>query len=226
MAIILSIDTSLEEAKLAITSDGNILSVKKNSTQYDHASWIHTAVRSMSAEAGVGLSALDAIAVTSGPGSYTGLRVGMATAKGLCYALKKPLLTENTLKLTAYRARKLYTSKDSGAPVVFCPMIDARRMEVFTATFDEQVQQLTAPSAMILNENAFAAELALGTVVFCGNGAEKWKNICNHTNAVYIDAVHEIDDLAEIAAEKFKNGLFSELAYTEPDYFKNVYTGK
>lgn len=226
MAIILSIDTSLEEARVAITKNGNALSVKKNGTQYDHASWIHTAISSMSVEAGVSLSALDAIAVTSGPGSYTGLRVGMATAKGLCYALKKPLLTENTLKLTAYRARKLYNGKTGEAPIVYCPMIDARRMEVFTATFDEQLQQLTAPAALILHESAFVAELAQGVAVFCGNGAEKWKNICNHINAVYIDAVHEIEDLAEIAAEKFKNGVFSELAYTEPDYFKNVYTGK
>jgi tRNA threonylcarbamoyladenosine biosynthesis protein TsaB len=151
----------------------------------------------------------------------------MATAKGLCYALNIPLITENTLKLTAYRVKKEIPAQSVYAfPVLICPMIDARRMEVFTAVYHLDLHQKTPAAAVILDETSFYSELQRNVILFCGNGSEKWQNLCDHPNAVFVKTTQNVKDLAEIASEKLKRGEFSELAYSEPDYLKNVYTGK
>ena len=203
-----------------------MLAVKSNETQLDHAAWIHEAIQDLFIETNCELQQLAAIAVTSGPGSYTGLRVGMATAKGLCYALNKPLITETTLMLTAARLKKTFDASACSLPVLICPMIDARRMEVFTMLYNWSLQPVLAPQSLILNDKSFEDQLEANNVVFCGNGMPKWKNSCSHPHAVFSNNLHDIRDLAEIALDKLKSSRFSELAYTEPDYFKNFYTGK
>lgn len=224
MALILSIDTALENAGVAIARDGNIIGSKTNNRQMDHAAWIHQAIGQLLNEASVTVNDLNAIAVTAGPGSYTGLRVGMATAKGLCYSLNIPLITENTLYLIAWAVKKNIKIGYS-SPVVFSPMIDARRMEVFTTIFNENLIRLTEPSALILDHHAFKEELEKSTMVFCGNGSVKWQTICNHNNAVFSDIAYNVEDLSTIAAQKFAESDFTEIAYAEPFYLKNVYTG-
>ena len=226
MSLILSIDTSLEVASVSLSNDSGIIALETNSSQMDHAAWIHTAIRSLFTKSDNTIQHLEAVAVTSGPGSYTGLRVGMATAQGLCYALNIPLITETTLKLTAMRMRAEYSMNKEAVPLLFCPMIDARRNEVFTALYDTTLQLVMEPSAVILNEYSFAAELERHQIVFGGNGAGKWETMTNHPNAVFTQALHKPADLTEVAQEKLKKGLIADLAYTEPDYFKNVYTGK
>src|SRR5574343_439289 len=122
MAIILNIDCAQETAAVGIARDGECLAMRSNAQQTDHASWIHLAIKELFAETGISLTQTNAVAVTSGPGSYTGLRVGMATAKGFCYALQKPLICVPTLEMMAYAARHTTAT-------LICPMIDARRME-------------------------------------------------------------------------------------------------
>jgi tRNA threonylcarbamoyladenosine biosynthesis protein TsaB len=225
MSLLLLIDTALENASVALSENSRLLSVKTNSTQNDHAAWIHTAISGLFKETGRQLTNLSAVAVTSGPGSYTGLRVGMATAKGLCYALNIPFITETTLYLTALRTAR-QVNRNYSLPVLICPMIDARRMEVFTAVYDEELNVVSPPHSLILNENSFDEQLKSHTIIFSGNGMPKWKQIFHHPNAVFSTVSHQIEDLAAVAHQKFEASHFADLAYTEPDYFKNFYTGQ
>jgi tRNA threonylcarbamoyladenosine biosynthesis protein TsaB len=227
MALILSIDTALEEASVCISNNGLVLAVKSNSRQQDHAAWVHSAINEMMREVEHGEEGLSAVAVVAGPGSYTGLRVGMATAKGLCYALNIPLITESTLLLTAQRVKKEMALNSVYAyPVLICPMIDARRMEVFTAVYDLDLNEKLSPTAVILEHHSFEKELERNVILFCGNGIKKWQNLCMHSNAVFADVTQKVTDLAETAAKKYRKGEFSDLAYSEPAYIKSFYTGK
>ena len=227
MALILSIDTALEEASVCISEDAQVLAVKKNNRQMDHAAWIQLAIRELFAQTERNPGQLSAIAVAAGPGSYTGLRVGMATAKGMCYALEVPLITESTLLLIAQRVKKEINQASVYAlPVLICPMIDARRMEVFTALYDFGLNEKMAPGAVVLDETSFGNELKDHVILFCGNGSKKWQHLCIYNNAVFVDVNRNVTDLAESASKKFNIGTFSDLAYTEPTYLKNVYTGK
>ncbi len=224
MALILSIDTSLETAGICLGSEEGILGVKYNYKQQDHATWIHTAIQELLNEDERELHELKAIAVAAGPGSYTGLRVGMATAKGLCYALAVPLVTESTLRLIAYAVKKNLKSGYS-LPVLICPMIDARRMEVFTTIYDANGKEVIPPAAMILDQHSFEELLEKNIIVFCGNGCSKWQYICKHPNAVFSKDDYDVADLDTLARKKYKDHQFDQLAYSEPSYLKNVYTG-
>jgi tRNA threonylcarbamoyladenosine biosynthesis protein TsaB len=138
-----------------------------------------------------------------------------------------PLITESTLMLIAQRVKKeIALNSVYSYPVLICPMIDARRMEVFTCLYDTGLREVMSAGAIILDENSFAAELQNHVIIFCGNGSKKWQHLCSHKNAVFVDVTQNVADLAEAAQEKFNNNDFSELAYTEPAYLKNVYTGK
>jgi tRNA threonylcarbamoyladenosine biosynthesis protein TsaB len=227
MPLILCIDTAMENAAVCLSSNDHVLTTQTNNRQMDHAAWVHTAIAQMLKETGKDIKELNAVAVASGPGSYTGLRVGMATSKGICFALNIPLITVSTLKLIAYRV--ISEMKDSisskAAPVLISPMIDARRMEVFTSLYDQQLNETGAPGAMILDEDSFREQLEQNRIIFAGNGSIKWRTICNHQNAEFSNANHSIGDLAAIAAVKYKSSSFSDLAYTEPEYLKNVFTG-
>jgi len=222
MALILSIDTSLEEASVCISDDNHVLALKKNNRQMDHAAWIQVAIRQMLTDTGRKMGELSAIAVAAGPGSYTGLRVGMATAKGMCYALGIPLIIQSTLFLTAQRVKKdIPVNSLYAYPVPICPMIDARRMEVFTAMYDTSLKEVMPPGAIILNENSFDTELQNHVIIFCGNGYKKWQHLCSHNNAVFVDVTQNVADLADAATAKFNKNEFSDLAYAEPAYLKN-----
>jgi tRNA threonylcarbamoyladenosine biosynthesis protein TsaB len=227
MALILNIDTALEEASVCLSDGADVIAIKRNNHQQEHAAWIHQAIRQILDESGRLMSNINAVAVTAGPGSYTGLRVGMATAKGICYALNVPLITESTLLLTAQRVKKeIATEMVKPHPVLICPMIDARRMEVFTCLYDLNFTETLAAAPLILNEQTFGHELANHVILFCGNGSKKWQNLCIHPHAVFADVTHDATDLAASAAQKFEKVAFSDLAYTEPTYLKHFYSGK
>jgi tRNA threonylcarbamoyladenosine biosynthesis protein TsaB len=226
MALLLSIDTALEEASICISEDERVIDIRKNNRQADHAAWIQQAIKNLVHESGGSMGDLSAIAVTSGPGSYTGLRVGMSTAKGICYALKVPLITESTLLLIAQRVKQEMIEKSAYTlPALICPMIDARRMEVFTTLYDFGLREKMTPAAVVLDENSFSEWLSEHVIVFCGNGSKKWQNLCMHVNAVFVDVTPNVADLAAMASKKFNEGSFADLAYTEPAYIKSVYTG-
>lgn len=219
MSLILGLDTATENAALFLVQDDTILVSKTNSRQSDHASWLHVAVEEALRESNKKISDLSAVAVTSGPGSYTGLRVGLAAAKGFCYALKIPLITESTLHLIASGV-----TKTAQAGVWISPMIDARRMEVFTTLYDDHLEQQMEPAAMILDEDSFKAFLDGREILFCGNGSPKWQAICRHPNAGFTADSYRIEDFAAIATRKLSFEDFTDLAWSEPAYIKNVYT--
>ncbi len=220
MALILHIDTATGQAAVSIASNGNLLQQRVNSHALDHAAWIHAAIREM-VDAGsiLPLNAIEAIAVVAGPGSYTGLRVGMATAKGLCYALNIPLISLNTLNLMAYA-----TKKDAPAPYLLCPMLDARRLEVFTALYDSDLQELIPPCAMILDDHFLAGWLQTHHILFSGNGSDKWKTMLQHNNARFTDQSYAASEVAIVAEQAFRVGEFSDIAYTDPIYLKDFYS--
>jgi tRNA threonylcarbamoyladenosine biosynthesis protein TsaB len=204
-----------------------VIGTLENDSQKDHAAWIQMAINTLLQKHGYTMQQLQAIAVTAGPGSYTGLRVGMATAKGLCFALQIPLITINTLRVMANAAIDQWLSKAAGMapPLCFCPMIDARRMEVFTAVYDTALQEIVEPKAMILDELSFKEELDNRSLICFGNGSIKWKTVSRYPNVLFIDEKLDIaKSLAKLASSLYLSQNFANLAYAEPVYLKEFYS--
>ncbi|HCL04618.1 MAG TPA: tRNA (adenosine(37)-N6)-threonylcarbamoyltransferase complex dimerization subunit type 1 TsaB [Chitinophagaceae bacterium] len=216
MSYILNIDTATATAGVCLSKDEDILAILTSTDQKNHASFIQPAIASIVQQTGIALTDLAAIAVTGGPGSYTGLRVGMATAKGICFSLEKPLIVVNTLEVMAVAAIEK-TADDS---TLFCPLIDARRMEVFTAVYDRSLQNRLLPQAMVLEEQSFAALLDTAIVQFSGSGMEKLSKISGHPNARFADIQHHAGHLAQLSFKSFTSSHFADLAYSEPLYLK------
>jgi tRNA threonylcarbamoyladenosine biosynthesis protein TsaB len=225
--MILSIDTATDKASVTIAENGAVIGTLTNDNQKDHAAWVQVAINDLLQQKGVSMQQLQAIAITAGPGSYTGLRVGMATAKGLCFALQIPLITINTLQVMAYAAIDQPGSEVAHMtqPLCYCPMIDARRMEVFTAVYDDQLREIISPKAVILDELSFKEELNNQSLICFGNGSFKWKNVSRYPNVLFIDENIDIaKPLAKFAASLYLKQNFANLAYTEPVYLKEFYT--
>jgi len=219
MALILNIDTATEEAGICIAADGEVVAMAVNPDQRDHAAWLHTAVEKMMRDADVRVKDLDAVAVTSGPGSYTGLRVGMAAAKGFCYALGIPLITENKLKVMAMAAR------DKAAPdTLLCPMIDARRMEVFTAVYKNDLEEVMSTAAMVIDQHSFGQYLSDRQMSFFGGGSHKCKPIITTPSAAFIEINYDPGYLGILSFLRYLQGEFTGVAYSEPAYTKEFYT--
>lgn len=223
MSLLLSIDTATETASIALGDEHGLIDVMMNENQKDHAAWIHEAIKQMLQKNGRSLQELKAVAVAAGPGSYTGLRVGMATAKGLCYVLNIPLITESTLKVMAYAGtQQLETTVDYDG--LFGPMIDARRMEVFTAVYDKDLNEIMRPQPMILSDESFKDVLSQRRIVFFGSGSNKFRELVNNVNASFMDVKHDAGHLFLLAQMKFQAADFTELAYAEPAYLKEFHT--
>lgn len=217
MALILNIDTAVDAASVCLAKDGRILSLEKNERQKDHAAWLHLAIKEIFEKNNLELKTVDAIAVTGGPGSYTGLRIGMATAKGICYALNKPLITLNTLQVMAAAA------KNEKAELL-CPMIDARRMEVFAAIYSKDLQIIKEPAAIEINEESFEKELTTNSICFLGNGSDKFQGVKKNKNAIFSRIISDASSMISLSEEKFKQKEFADLAYAEPLYLKEFHT--
>ncbi|MEJ7626394.1 MAG: tRNA (adenosine(37)-N6)-threonylcarbamoyltransferase complex dimerization subunit type 1 TsaB [Ferruginibacter sp.] len=222
MSLILNIDTSTDFATITLAEDGKVLKSISNTIQKDHAAFLHPAVNEVLQSGERKISDLDAIAVTAGPGSYTGIRVGLAAAKGLSLALNIPLITINTLLLLAKDAILNHTS---GTDILFCPVIDARRMEVFTAVYNNTLSEILSPCTMILTNNSYDDFLMNNKVFFFGNGSEKLKNIIQNQNAFYIENVNIPFALSQHTYELYLSKSFTDLIYSEPFYLKEFYTG-
>lgn len=210
---ILLIHTALQTAYAGVAVDGRPVAWRSSPQQKDHAAFLHPAVDAVMKEAGWGMDDLHGIAVISGPGSYTGLRVGMSAAKGFCYALTLPLVMVDTLEWLAVGVRA------KGEETV-CPMVDARRAEVFTALYDAKGRSLMEPAALVLDEGSFRDELDRGVVLFCGDGADKWRGMTAHPNARFVGSGSGIGELAALAEERFRGGGFKDPASAEPLYIK------
>lgn len=222
MAYILNIDTATEIAYVGISENEKILASESNENQMTHASFVQPSIERIVKKLSLPLESIDAVAVSAGPGSYTGLRVGMASAKGICFALQKPLILVNTLEIIATAA--IRERRNESAAFHFCPMIDARRMEVYAAFYDEQLHSIIEPTAIILSENSFLEYLNAQKVVFSGSGSAKFFKILNHPNAVFSSQKHTVCDVASLSARLFHKKSFSNLAYSEPFYLKEFFS--
>ncbi len=218
MSLILNIDTASEKAHVSFAKDGLILDVLSSASQKEHASFLQTAIQQLIKNTGIVLTDIDAVAVTAGPGSYTGLRVGMASAKGLCYALKKPLITIGSLEVLTISALQLFSAADES--LLFCPMLDARRMEVFTAVYDKNLSVFLSPCALILDSSSFEKMLLKNKMLFFGSGSDKWKLICNQSNAFFENVTILPESLSKRSHILFLENKFTELVYSEPFYVK------
>lgn len=223
MPLILNIDTATDYAGVCISSGDTVLGITESTDQKNHASFIQPAIRALCEQLSMKLSSIDAVAVTAGPGSYTGLRVGMATAKGICYALQKPLIQVGTLEVMA---QGIITAVPSASlhDALVCPLIDARRMEVFTATYDAALNEIMAPRALIIDEKSFFTELEKGPVFFCGSGADKLRQVVTHPHAQFPAHTHTAAHLAARALTAYQSNRFTDLAYSEPLYVKEFFT--
>lgn len=221
MGIILNIETATKNCSVSVSKNEDILSLKElNEGKFSHAEKLHTFILEVIGDAALTMGDLDAISVSKGPGSYTGLRIGVSAAKGLCYALDKPLISIPTLENMA-----LQISLKENELVV--PLLDARRMEVYSAIYDKDYQQIRATEAEIIDETSFQSFLKKGILYFAGDGAEKCKEFISHDNARFLSAIYpSAREMALIASRKFETGDFEDVAYFEPFYLKDFVAGK
>lgn len=217
MPLILNIDTALDTALVCLSGDGIPLHAATNADQMDHASWILPAIAEIMSKSGKMLQDIDAVAVSNGPGSYTGLRVGLSTAKGLCYGLGKPLISIGTLDLLAHAV-------DKNLAEYLCPVIDARRMEIFTAVYDRNMQQILSPTAMIVEANSFMTILEKGRILFSGNALNKLQQVIVHHNAIFNNFPLTAECFSQLSTQRFASGKFVDPAYTEPFYIKEFHS--
>ncbi|MGJ8591090.1 MAG: tRNA (adenosine(37)-N6)-threonylcarbamoyltransferase complex dimerization subunit type 1 TsaB [Aquaticitalea sp.] len=214
MAYILNIETATTNCSVALSKDGKCLVLQEdNSLNYSHAESLHVFIDGVLKSAKIKPSQLDAIAVSKGPGSYTGLRIGVSAAKGLCYALNIPLISVNTLQSLAHQVEV-----EKGLLV---PMLDARRMEVYSAIYNSRYLQIRNTEAQILDDSSFSSYLEKEKVYFIGSGTEKAQTIITHPNAFFItDKLPSALQMATLAYDKYKKSDTEDVAYFEPFYLK------
>lgn len=214
MSYILNIETATKNCSVAIAKDGKTIICKEIAQEgYSHAERLHVFMEEIIHEAGLNFKELNAIAVSQGPGSYTGLRIGVSAAKGLCYALDIPLIAIDTLQVLAIQA-----NITNG---LIIPMIDARRMEVYSAIFNSNYEKTRAVQAEIITENSF--ENLEETLYFVGDCADKCKPVLTKSNYVFLEEIKypSAKEMSGLSVEKFKNNDFVDLAYFEPYYLKD-----
>jgi tRNA threonylcarbamoyladenosine biosynthesis protein TsaB len=223
MATILCIETATTNCSVALSVNGSVVALKednpKNTTgkKFSHAEKLHLYIEEVLGKAEITKHQLEAIAISKGPGSYTGLRIGVSAAKGLCYALDIPLISIPTLTSLAKQITEDATS--------IIPMLDARRMEVYTAVFNKVHEQVSETEAKILDETSYLPYLEKGTVAFLGDGTEKFKEICLHPNARFNATVlPSANEMAQLAETKYKISDIEDVAYFEPYYLKDFMT--
>jgi len=235
MALILNLETATTVCSVALAKDGHLLAFKEQNGDYSHAENLTLFIEDVFQQAKIKLQDVDAIAVSKGPGSYTGLRIGVSTAKGLCYSLNKPLIAINTLEHLSMSVSKNLNSQNPDLPSVFCPMLDARRMEVYCALYDSEMHPLYPTSAEIIDEYFLDKILTLSgrgkeelCIYFFGDGAAKCKTILSaDKNAIFIDnIVPSAKNMISFSEQSFINKQFEDVAYFEPFYLKDFVAGK
>jgi len=226
MSYFLCIDTATAVCSVVLTQNDKVLSIKESSEEKEHASFLGIFIEQVLKEGAISANQLDAVAVSKGPGSYTGLRIGVSTAKGLCYGADVPLISVETLQIMSNgmcrEALKNFNTDFSADSAIFCPMIDARRMEVYTALFDFNNQRINETSAMIVRKDSFNSIFQNAQVVFAGNGADKCRPLLKHKNALFLDNFnHSASYMIDIVQQAYHQSKFENLAYFEPYYLKD-----
>lgn len=222
--LILHIETATTMCSVALSAGIEILALKELNERNIHASQITLFIDEVMKKAGKNYADLNAIAVSKGPGSYTGLRIGVSTAKGLCYALDIPLIAVDTLEAMAIGI--LQNNSEISLNSLLCPMIDARRMEVYTAIFDTNLKLLADVSAKILDEHSFDPFFTEKKLIFFGDGAAKSRQLyLNQTNYFFLEFECSAAHMVPLAVYKYQNGQFENTAYFEPFYLKDFIAG-
>ncbi len=223
MALLLLLETATEVCSVALAENEQIIALKETSSGNSHSANLTTFIEDALKQSGKTLQQLDAVAVSMGPGSYTGLRIGVSSAKGLCYGLGIPLISVGTLQAMALGA-----TFNKEEEILYCPMIDARRMEVYAAIYDKNNSVIKEVSADIIDENSYQEYLNNNKILFFGNGAAKCKEVLSkHTNALFLeDAFASASKMHAIATAKYDNKQFEDIAYFEPFYLKDFIAAK
>lgn len=219
MATILNIETSTKICSVALCSDGQVLTHHENYDGMTHSTLLSAYLKDALDYAHTRSMSLDAVAVSMGPGSYTGLRIGMSEAKGLAFGLGVPLIGINTLQLLVVSAMfKEFFDEE----VLFVPMLDARRMEVYTAVYNAALHEVMSPRAMIINEGSFAELLTQHKLLLMGNGSDKVKKVLSHKNLSFMAGVEPVAiDMMALSERAFRNKEFIDVAYASPLYLKD-----
>jgi tRNA threonylcarbamoyladenosine biosynthesis protein TsaB len=225
MALILHIDTATDYAGVCLSNAGELIAKEEDENQKNHASFLQKAIQSVIQKSNHTLASIDAVAVTGGPGSYTGIRVGLSSAKGICFALNKPLIILNTLQVIA--ASALETIKEnnllSDDNFIIYPMIDARRMEVFGGMYNQNLLAIGLSSALIIDDSFFANINNSESIIFCGNGSFKINKGQLKSKQQVIHSQHTVNHMIALSDKAFLNQDFADLAYAEPIYVKEFY---
>lgn len=226
MSIILNIDTSVESGSISLAQNGKPLAINTNENTRDHAKWLHNSIKNLFEQLDIRLTDLDAIAVSNGPGSYTGLRISLSAAKGICYSLKIPLITISSLQIMASASIQQDNFNIIKEDDLICPMIDARRMESYFAIFDTNLSIITSPQSAVLDEIIFSQLLKEKRILFFGNGSNKLQPILKNNNASFEQ--FDMNGLAKymcpISQQLFKKEEFADTALSEPLYIKDFFT--
>lgn len=223
--ILLHIETATEICSISISCNTELLGSRTVRDGNTHARHLIVEIESLMAELLLAKERLDGVSVSMGPGSYTGLRIGVSTAKGLCYALQLPLISVSTLDSIAYGAKRQLSLEEEN--VLYCPMIDARRMEVYTEITDALMNIIEPVQALVIEENSFEDLLQKQKVVFCGNGMPKCRSLLEkYANALFADAEISSQNMIFIAYQKYLSGKFEDVAYFEPFYLKQYIAQK
>lgn len=224
MATILNIDTSTEVCSVSLGKDGISVALREDHAGKNHAMQLTLFIDELLQQKGISMHDIDAVAVSGGPGSYTGLRIGVSTAKGICYASGKPLIVIPSLEAMAHHVisnSARYHLPDE-ASMLFCPMIDARRMEVYTAVYNAKGEQIQKISADIIDHQSFEEQLKTDKVAFFGNGSAKCRAAIGHENALFVADVHtSAAYIAPLAEKAYSEKRFVDTAYYEPYYLKD-----
>jgi len=216
MVRILSLETSTTVCSVAIHENESLLAVAEIHLEHSHASKVASLVKEVIKFSGMEIKDVNAVAVSSGPGSYTGLRIGTSTAKGICYSLSIPLLAIDTLSLLAAQVNKTNVTK-----AWLCPMIDARRMEVYCSISDSNGSLIHGVEAKVVDERSFEELLEKGPIIFFGNGADKCRAVIRHSNAIFISGITpSASQLGIMALQKFQEDKVEDLFRFEPLYLK------
>ena len=223
MALILCIETGTDICSVGLARDGEIVSLRESDEGRDHASKVGVFVDELFRQTGITPDEIDAVAVGKGPGSYTGLRIGVSFAKGLCYGTGKPLIAVGSLDALMEVAREDYEAGIIDVPdwgtAKLCPMVDARRMEVYAQIFDTEGNPLTEVAAEVVDDHSFAVWRKEGRLVIFGNGAVKCAEVL--PDVTFVDVVPSVRGMAPLAQKAFDRGEFADVAYFEPFYLKD-----
>ena len=222
MGKILSIETSTDVCSVAIAEDGIVIAKQELFQPNSHSTHLTLLIQELFKTEGVSpMEELNAVAVSAGPGSYTGLRIGVSVAKGICYALNLPLISIDTLKILT-QAAIITQDNNNTEELLYCPMLDARRMEVYTALHSSSFNILEETNAKIIDSDSFSEQLEKNMILFFGNGAAKCKNDISNENALFLDGIVPLAaNMSILAEQKFANSNFEDLAYFEPFYLKS-----